>query len=154
MAVALATSKVAKTVVPEASGARPSWTGMGWNVYTDKRNNRWAVELPRKVIRVIVGYGQDRLFDPPLNELLRARNIDNLLLVGWRENGSVLYTAVGASLRSYTVIVADDGTSAAQDYDVAIGRYQRLAQLNANANNDPLKKAEATLSRTDLIIFQ
>jgi nicotinamidase-related amidase len=103
---------------------------------------------------IVVGYGQDRFFDTPLNELLQARSIKNLILVGWRENGSVLYTAVGGSLRSYTVVVADDATSAAQPYDVAIGRYQLLTQLNANANNEPLRRAAVTLSRTDLISFQ
>ena len=102
---------------------------------------------------VITGYGQDRFFDTPLDELLRARSIKNLVLVGWRENGSVLYTAVGGSLRSYTVVVADDGTSAAQDYDVAIGRYQLLTQLNANPNNEPLRPAAVTLSRTSLMTF-
>jgi hypothetical protein len=52
------------------------------------------------------------------------------------------------------VVVPDDGTAAAQDYDVAVGRYQLLTQLNANATNEPLKKAAATISRTDLITFQ
>ena len=103
---------------------------------------------------IIVGLGQDRFFDTPLDEMLRGKGIRNLILVGWRENGSVLYTAVGANLRTYTVVVADDGTSAAQDYDVAIGRYQLLTQLNANATNDPLKKGAVTLSKTDLITFQ
>jgi nicotinamidase-related amidase len=103
---------------------------------------------------IIVGLGQDRFFDTPLDEMLRAKGVKNLILVGWRENGSVLYTAVGANLRTYTVVVADDGTSAAQDYDIAIGRYQLLTQLNANATNDPLKKGAVTLSKTDLITFQ
>ena len=103
---------------------------------------------------VIVGLGQDRFFDTPLDELLRARGIQRLILVGWRENGSVLYTAVGANLRTYTVVVADDGTSAAQDYDVAIGRYQLLTQLNNNPNNEPLHKGAVTLSKTDLITFE
>lgn len=102
---------------------------------------------------VFAGLGQDRFFDTALDEMLRSKGIQNLILVGWRENGSVLYTAVGANLRTYTVVVADDGTSAAQDYDVAIGRYQLLTQLNANANNDPLKKGAVTLSKTDLITF-
>jgi nicotinamidase-related amidase len=103
---------------------------------------------------VFAGLGQDRFFDTALDEMLRGRGIQNLILVGWRENGSVLYTAVGANLRTYTVVVADDGTSAATDADVAIGRYQLLTQLNANANNDPLKNGAVTLSKTDLITFQ
>lgn len=102
----------------------------------------------------VVGLAQDRFFDTPLDEMLRTRGVENLLLVGWRENGSVLYTAVGGTIRGYTVVVADDGTSAATDYDIGIGRYQLLTQLNANATNEPLKKAAATLSRTDLITFQ
>ncbi|MCA1645407.1 MAG: cysteine hydrolase [Chloroflexi bacterium] len=85
---------------------------------------------------------------------MRARGIQRLVLVGCRENGWVLYTAVGGTLRTYTVVVADDGSSAAQDCDVAIGRYQLLTQLSANVNNVPLKKGAVTLSRTDLISFQ
>jgi len=103
---------------------------------------------------VFAGLGQDRFFDTALDEILRARNISNLVLVGWRENGSVLYTAVGGNLRTYTVVVADDGTSAATEADVAIGRYQLLTQLNANANNEPLRKSATTLSKTDMITFQ
>jgi nicotinamidase-related amidase len=109
---------------------------------------------PAQGEQVIVGLAQDRFFDTTLNEVLRPRGIDKLVLVGWRENGSLLYTAVGGTIRGYTVVVADDGTSAATDYDIAIGRYQLLTQLNANATNEPLKKAAATLSRTDLITFQ
>jgi len=103
---------------------------------------------------IVVGFGQDRFFDTPLDELLRARGIQRLVLVGWRENGSVLYTAVGGNLRTYTVVVVDDATSAAQDYDIAIGRYQLLTQLNSNPNNEALHKGAVTLTRTDLIHFQ
>jgi isochorismate hydrolase len=103
---------------------------------------------------VFPGLGQDRFFDTALDEMLRAKGIDDLVLVGWRENGSLLYTAVGGNLRDYTVVVADDGTSAATDADVAIGRYQLLTQLNSNPNNEPLHKGAVTLSKTDLINFQ
>ena len=102
----------------------------------------------------VVGLAQDRFFSTPLDVLMRTRGISNLVLVGWRENGSVLYTAVGGTIRGYTVVVPDDGTSAAQDYDIAIGRYQLLTQLNSNPTNEPLKKAAVTLSRTDLVTFQ
>ena len=77
-----------------------------------------------------------------------------MILTGWRENGSVLYTAVGASLHNYTTVVAEDATSASSDYDVAIGRYQLLTQLANNAKNEPLKKGTVTLSRGDLIAFR
>jgi nicotinamidase-related amidase len=103
---------------------------------------------------IVIGAGQDRFFATQLDEMLRKRGITTLVLTGWRENGSVLYTAVGATLRNYTVVVADDATSAAQDYDVAVGRYQLLTQLNANPRNESLRKAAVTLSRSDLITFR
>jgi len=103
---------------------------------------------------IIMGNGQDRFFDTRLDLTLRKRGITTLILVGWRENGSLLYTAIGANLRSYTVVVADDATSATEDVDVAVGRYQMLTQLNANPKNEPLHKGAVTLSRTDLISFR
>jgi len=102
----------------------------------------------------VAGLAQDRFFDTPLDEMLRARGISTIILVGWRADGSVLYTAVGGTIRTYTVVVPMDGTSAAQKYDLAVGWYQMLTQLNANATNEPLRKAAVTLTRTDLIDFQ
>jgi nicotinamidase-related amidase len=102
----------------------------------------------------VAGLGQDRFFDTPLDEMLRAKGIQQVILVGWRADGSVLYTSVGAALRTYTVVVPMDGTSASQDYDLAVGWYQMLTQLNANPTNEPLRKAAVTLSRTDTITFQ
>jgi nicotinamidase-related amidase len=96
---------------------------------------------------------QDRFFNTDLDDMLRSRGITTIVMFGWRENGSVVYTSVGATIRGYTVVVADDATSAAQDYDVAIGRYQMLTQLNSNPTNEPLRPNAVTLSRTDLISF-
>jgi nicotinamidase-related amidase len=109
---------------------------------------------PQSGDTIIVGAAQDRFFSSPLDGLLRRHGITNLILAGWRENGSVLYTAVGANLHNYTVVVAEDGTSATTDYDIAIGRYQLLTQLSNNAKNEPLKKGAVTLSRGDLITFR
>jgi nicotinamidase-related amidase len=103
---------------------------------------------------IVVGLAQDRFFSTPLDVLLRGRGITRVVLVGWRYDGSVLYTAVGGAIRAYTVVVPDDTTSAAQDYDLAVGRYQLLTQLNSNPTNDPLKSSAATISRSDLITFQ
>jgi nicotinamidase-related amidase len=102
----------------------------------------------------VAGVAQDRFFDTSLDVLLRARGINRVILVGWRADGSVLYTSVGAAIRTYTVVVPMDGTSAAQDYDLAVGWYQMLTQLNANPNNEPLRKSAVTLSRIDAITFQ
>jgi nicotinamidase-related amidase len=103
---------------------------------------------------IVLGAGQDRFYSTALDGMLRAHGITTVILAGWRENGSVLYTAVGANLHNYTAVVAEDATSATNDYDVAIGRYQLLTQLNGNAKNEPLKKGAVTLSRSDLITFR
>jgi len=103
---------------------------------------------------VFSGQGQDRFFNTNLDYMLRSHGVNTVVLAGWREDGSVMYTSVGATLRGYTVVVADDGVGAAQDYDVAIGRYMMLTQLSANATNQPLKPNAVTLSRSDLITFQ
>jgi nicotinamidase-related amidase len=110
--------------------------------------------VPAKGDPVFVGSAQDRFFGTLLDQTLRNHGTTTLILAGWRENGSLLYTAVGATIRGYTVVIADDATSATQDYDVAIGRYQLLTQLNANPKNQPLLKGAVTLSRTDLITFR
>jgi nicotinamidase-related amidase len=109
--------------------------------------------LPTEFIIATQSLAQDRFFSSSLDDMLRERGVINLVLVGWRLNGSVLYTAVGGTIRGYTVVVADDGTSAAEDYDIAIGRYQLLTQLNANPNNEPLRERAVTLSLTSLITF-
>lgn len=109
---------------------------------------------PQKGDPIVPGVAQDRFFSTALDGLLRRHGVTTLILTGWRENGSVLYTAVGANLHDYTVVVAEDGTSASTDYDIAIGRYQLLTQLSNNAKNEPLKRAAVTLSRGDLITFR
>jgi nicotinamidase-related amidase len=109
---------------------------------------------PQPGDQVILGSAQDRFFATPLDQLLRRHGIATVILAGWRENGSVLYTAVGASLHGYTSVVADDATGAGTDYDVAIGRYQLLTQLSGNPKNEPLHKGATTLSRSDLITFR
>ena len=99
------------------------------------------------------GRGQDRFYNTPLDDILQAHGISTVILVGWRANGSILYTSFDAANRGYTVVVPIDGTSAGQDFEVAIGRYQMLNHASANATNQPLKPGAVTLSQTDLISF-
>ncbi len=91
---------------------------------------------PQSGDTIIVGAAQDRFFASPLDQLLRRHGVTTVILAGWRENGSVLYTAVGGNLHNYTIVVAEDGTSAGTDYDIAIGRYQLLTQLSNNARTN------------------
>jgi nicotinamidase-related amidase len=103
---------------------------------------------------VVVGLVQDRFYSTAMDDMLRARDIRNVVVVGWRANGSVLYTAYSAGIRRYTVVVPVDATGAATDEQNAVGRFQLLEQLGGNSTNRPLSPNQVTLSRTDLIAFE
>ena len=97
----------------------------------------------------------DKFFGTNLDQLLKDRSAENLVIVGSAANGAVLYTSFGANLRGYTVVVAQDGISAEPADVIALSRWQLLNQPGfANADNKPLTKTAVTLSRTDLITFK
>lgn len=102
----------------------------------------------------IINVAQDRFYNTDLDRQLKAKGINTLIIVGWKISGSVTYTSVGAMARDYTVVIPVDTTSAASDYETAIGFYNVQNSGNANLANEPLKKGAVTLSRTDLITFQ
>ena len=102
----------------------------------------------------IVNTGQDRFYNTDLEKALKAKGITTIIMVGWKISGSVTYTAVGAMIRDYTVVIPVDTTTATTDYETAIGFYNVLNSGNANLANQPLKPKSVTLSRTDLIAFQ
>ena len=102
----------------------------------------------------IVNTAQDRFYNTDLDKALKAKGIKTLIMVGWKISGSVTYTSVGAMAHDYTVVIPVDTTSAASDYETAIGFYNVLNSGNANLTNQPLKPKSVTLSRTDLITFQ
>ena len=102
----------------------------------------------------IVNTAQDRFYNTDLDKALKAKGITTLIIVGWKVSGSVTYTSVGAMARDYTVVIPVDTTTAASDYETAIGFYNVLNSGNANLSNEPLKAKSVTLSRTDLITFQ
>jgi nicotinamidase-related amidase len=117
--------------------------------------SKWLPEIaPAAGDPMIASYGQDRFYNTDLDKTLKAKGITTVILTGWKINGSVLYTSVGATLRDYTVVVPEDASLAATDYEVAIGLFQILNQNSANATNEPLKAKASTLSRTDMITFQ
>ena len=102
----------------------------------------------------IENQAQDRFYNTDLDNLLKAKGIKTLIMVGWKISGSVTYTSVGAMVRGYTVVVPMDTTSAGSDYETAIGFYNVLNSGNANLTNEPLKPKAVTLTRTDMITFQ
>ncbi len=117
--------------------------------------SKWLPEVaPAPGDIKIVNIAQDRFYNTDLDKALKAKGITTIIMVGWKVSGSVAYTSVGATLRGYTVVVPVDTTTAATDYETAIGFYQILNQRNGNLANVPLKPKAPTLSRTDMITFQ
>jgi nicotinamidase-related amidase len=117
--------------------------------------SKWLPEVaPTAADIKIVNTAQDRFYNTDLDKALKAKDIKTMIMVGWKVSGSVTYTSVGAMIRDYTVVVPVDTTTAATDYETAIGFYQILNSGNANLANEPLKAKSTTLTRTDMINFQ
>jgi nicotinamidase-related amidase len=74
---------------------------------------KWLAEVaPSPGDIKVINTGQDRFFGTDLDKELKAKGIKNIIMVGWKISGSVTYTAVGAMIRDYTVIIPMDTTAA------------------------------------------
>ena len=60
---------------------------------------------------VVVPSISDKFFNTNFDDVLKQKGATNILMVGTRSTGAVLYTAFGANARGYTVAVAVDGIS-------------------------------------------
>ncbi len=121
----------------------------------DRTMDKWLPEVaPQAGDIKIANTEQDRFYESDLDKALKAKGVTTLIMAGWKVSGSLAYTSVGATVRGYTVVVPEDATAAATDYETTIGFYQILNQGNSNLTNTPLKPHAPTLSRTDLIVFQ
>ncbi len=90
-----------------------------------------------------------------LEELLKQKNAETLVIVGSTANGAVMYTSFHANTRGFTVVVAEDGISSPVPINTQLARYQLLNQPGfINAGNTPLADKKVTLSRGDLITFK
>ncbi|MBI3304380.1 MAG: cysteine hydrolase [Deltaproteobacteria bacterium] len=97
----------------------------------------------------------DKFFGTNLDDILKAKGIKTVVIAGSAANGAVLYTAFGANLRGYVVVVAEDGISSDDAFAVLLTRYQLLNQPGfTNPDNKPLQATGVTLSRTALITFK
>ena len=102
--------------------------------------SKWLPEVaPAPGEPMVESTGQDRFYNTDLDKMLKAKGITTVILTGWKVNGSVLYTSIGATLRDYTVVIPVDASLAPTDYETAIGVFQILNQNSANATNEPLK---------------
>jgi len=113
-----------------------------------------APVAPRGDEPLVMG-GANKFFQTDLDQILVGAGANTLVIVGVSANGAPMYTSFEANSRGYTVVVADDGLSAASDFDLFLARYQLLNQPGFdNPQNNPLMAGRVTLSRTDMITFR
>ncbi len=91
----------------------------------------------------VVSSGVDKFYNTPLEEMLRDRNIDTLILVGTSAHGAVLHTATGAVMRSFHVVVPLDCISSSEAYSEQYTAWH-LA-------NSPGCRGHVTLTKAGLI---
>lgn len=91
----------------------------------------------------VVTSGPDKFLGTELEKILRAKNIETVIVAGTAAHGAVLYTASGAALRGMNVIVPVDGISAESLYPEQYTVW--------NLANAPRVSTKVTVTRTDMI---
>jgi nicotinamidase-related amidase len=89
--------------------------------------------------------GPDKFLGTQLDQILRTKKIQTVIITGTAANGAVLYTASGAALRDFNVIVPVEGISAETLY---IEQY-----VIWNLANAPRVSAKTTITRLGMIGF-
>jgi nicotinamidase-related amidase len=93
----------------------------------------------------IVKSGVDKFFMTDLENILKSRGIETVILVGTSAHGAVLHTATGAAQRGLKVIVPVDGMSSDDLYAEQYTCWHLV--------NSPGTRRETTLTRIGLITF-
>lgn len=93
----------------------------------------------------IVKASVDKFYNTALAKILEDHGVHTVIITGTAANGAVLYTATGAAVRGYQVVVPVDGMSAS---DLYAEQYTAWHMLNS-----PGTRNRVTLSKVDLITF-
>lgn len=116
-------------------------------VYATGATGKRADTLPELAPRdsdSVVSTGVDKFFNTDLDRILKEAGIQTVIAIGTAAQGAVLYTASGASLRGYKVIVPVDGMSDSLYSE----QYTAWHLVNA-----PVVSRNVTLTKFDLIKF-
>ena len=93
----------------------------------------------------VIKPGMDKFFENDMAKRFHDKGITHVLLTGTSANGAVLFTAAGAVLRKFEVVVPVDGMPADNAY---------AEQFTAwNLRNGPNLRDHVTLTRLDMLKF-
>lgn len=115
-------------------------------IYSHTRNASKAdirKEVSPQAAEPIVKSGVDKFHGTQLEEILRAKDVQTVILVGTSAHGAVLHTATGAAMRGFRVIVPVDGMSAGDAYAEQYTSWHLV--------NGPGTRRQTTLTCIDLI---
>ena len=90
--------------------------------------------------------GPDKFLGTDLEDILKKSGVTTVIVTGTAAHGAVLYTASGAALRGFKVIVPVDAISAEDLYPE---QYTVWHLLNA-----PRVSGQVTITRTDMLSFK
>ena len=93
----------------------------------------------------VVQSGSDKFYKTNLEQVLKDKNIQTVIVVGTAAHGAVMYTGSEAAIRGMKVIVPVDGMSAENPY---IEQY-----VAYNFTSAPGVGAQTTLTSIDMIKF-
>lgn len=93
----------------------------------------------------IVKSSVDKFYNTDLDKILHDHGIKTVIITGTAANGAVLYTATGATLRGYQVIIPVDGMSANDPYAEQYTAWHML--------NSPGTRNRVTLTKISLMSF-
>jgi nicotinamidase-related amidase len=103
----------------------------------------------------VVAARADKFLGTNMEELLKQRKVQTLVIAGTAANGAVLYSAYHANALGFTVAVAQDAVSSATPYETTLALFQLLHQPGVgNEDNKPLAPQRVTLTRSDLVTFK
>jgi nicotinamidase-related amidase len=88
----------------------------------------------------------DKFYNNDLDKTFKDRGIDTVILTGTSSNGAVLFTAGGAAVRGYKVIVPVDGMPGDGVYQEQFAAW--------NIVNGPTVREKSTLTKIDMISFK
>lgn len=136
--------------IPAVSGlakkARVSGAAVVYSLTAGSVIEDVAPALAAKSGETSVTSGPDKFLGTELEKILKQRGIKTVIITGTAAHGAVLYTASGAALRGFKVVLPVDGLSAEDLYPE---QYTVWHLLNA-----PRVSTLVTVTRTDMITFR
>ena len=89
--------------------------------------------------------GLDKFYKTNLEQILKDKGIETVIVVGTSTEGLIIYTGGAAATRGFNVVVPIDGMASAEAYAEQYGAW--------HMTHAPIVSSKVTLTRTGMIKF-